>query len=126
MNTARNYRTGEKVSLTDAVRNDGPIKGFVEERLLPALLKAVAAAGISADDITVQSWFRHDSYADVGGLVFHCSDAHRLSHWLQAWTDVQYRSSSRCTDWNSYYCLAVEHTDAREVWMKTSSFNIGD
>jgi uncharacterized protein YhdP len=100
--------------------------------LLPALRRAILRAGLDPETITVQGWFRHDSWADVGGLVFTSDEPERLAAWLRRWCDRQYEKSAgpgqprRCNDWNSYYCLGDVTVNSEGVWLKTSSYNIGD
>jgi len=130
-NATRNHHPiGDKFTLSATA--DWALSGQVERRLIPELNRAINKAGIAATTIEVQGWMRHDSYADVSGLVFTTTDPARLTAWLKAWCDKQYEKRAepgqprRCTDWNSYYCLSLEETEGNQVWLKTSSYNIGD
>jgi len=119
------HRVGNTLNLTQL--SSWAQVGRVESLLIPELHRAMVKAGSDPAEILVQTWYRHDSHADIGGLVFTTEAApERLTKWLRAWCDKQYKNSSRCTDWNSYYCLLVEGMHDNEVWLRTSSYNIGD
>ena len=97
-------------------------------KLLNALIRSVEKAGFDTKTVTVRQWMRQESYNDVSGLLITCPDNGRLEKWLNAWVKKQHEdpSNKRCTNWNSYYRLAVEGSGPEGVYVMTDSISIGD